>query len=106
RLYKNLKARKSVSLDMLVLPEVPEQKRISSLISATHPSNSNHGLAELMHHELASQMDYLVVCLDDDNRVLKSYGDSARFLRQENFNSNIVTLMPKPLALAFSTLRT
>src|SRR5690606_28190322 len=61
RLYKNLKARKSVSLDMLVLPEVPERKQIRSLLSETYPANSNHGLAELMHHELAAQMHYLVV---------------------------------------------
>src|SRR5690606_29774488 len=76
RIYRNLKARKSVSLDMLVLPEVPGQQRINNLVREENPINSNHGLLELMHHELASQMDYLVVCLDDEHQVLKSYGDS------------------------------
>jgi len=104
RIYKNLKARKSVSLDMLVLPEVLEQQRINSLVREESPASSNQGLLELMHHELASQIDYLVVCLDDEHQVLKSYGDSSKFLHQENFNSDILTLMPKPLALAFGTL--
>lgn len=104
RIYRNLKARKSVSLDMLVLPEMPGQQRTNGLVREENPINSNQGLLELMHHELASQMDYLVVCLDDEHRVLKSYGDSSKFLHQENFNSDILTLMPKPLALAFGTL--
>mgnify|MGYP001198481973 CR=1 FL=1 len=104
RIYKNLKARKSVYFDMLILPEVPGEHRINGLAREESPVNSNQGLLELMHHELASQMDYLVVCLDGENRVLKSYGDSSKFLHQENFNSDILTLMPKPLALAFGTL--
>src|SRR5690606_19355333 len=106
RIYKNLKARKSVSLDMLILPEVPGQQQINSLVREENPINSNQGLLELMHHELASQMDYLVVCLDDEHQVLKSNGDSSQLLYQENFNFDNLTLMPKPLALAFGTLHT
>lgn len=104
RIFKNRKARKSVSVDMLVLPEAPKQKPTAALASRDRLFSSNHGLADLVHHELASQLDYLLVCLDDSNRVIMSYGDSGKFLRQENFNSDILTLMPKPLALAFSTL--
>lgn len=104
RIYKNCKSRKSVSLDMLVLPEVPERQQFSSLTRGESFTNNHQALLEQMHHALASEMDYLVVCLDDDNNVVKSYGDSSKFLHQENFNSNIVTLMPEALALAFSTL--
>jgi two-component system CheB/CheR fusion protein len=58
-----------------------------------------------MHVDLAYQMDYLAVCVDEHNQVVKSYGDTTKYLLQKHFTADLVELLPKPLVVAFNTLR-
>ena len=57
-----------------------------------------------MHNSLADKRNYLVVCVDENNHVLKSYGDTTKYLLQKHFTSNLEELLPKPLAVAFHAL--
>jgi two-component system CheB/CheR fusion protein len=63
-------------------------------------------LDEAVNAALVSEMDYLVVCIDENKKVVRSYGDTTKYLLQKNFNSNLAELLPKPLAVAFNTLST
>ncbi len=71
--------------------------------NAKNPSNS---LAEAVNAALVNDLDTLVVCIDENQHVVKFYGDTTKYLLQKNFNSNLSELLPKPLAVAFNTLST
>src|SRR5579859_4497904 len=57
-----------------------------------------------MHENMARDLDQLVVCVNENNEVIKSYGDTKKYLLPRHFNSNLIELLPKPLAVAFSVL--
>jgi two-component system CheB/CheR fusion protein len=57
-----------------------------------------------MNESLAEKLHYLAVCIDADNQVIKSYGDTTKYLIHKHFISHLPELLPKPLAVAFNTL--
>jgi two-component system CheB/CheR fusion protein len=65
--------------------------------------NASKTVAEAMHIQLAAEQNYLAVCIDENNMVVKSYGNT-KYLNQGHFNLNFPELLPKPLAVAFNTL--
>ncbi|MEO6149380.1 MAG: CheR family methyltransferase, partial [Mucilaginibacter sp.] len=104
RLYKSVKSKREVSFETFCMPEMLGIKR------TPHPSplevspKTNHALAEAMNGALAFELGYLAICVDENKQVLKSFGDTTKYLIQQNFNSNLIELLPKPLAVAFNTL--
>ncbi len=58
-----------------------------------------------MNGNLVSELDQLTVCIDENNRVVKAYGDTTKYLLQKNFNLNLTELLPAALVLAFNTIR-
>jgi len=66
--------------------------------------NESSTLIEAVNLSLVKDLDYLVVCIDENNHVVKSYGDTTKYLLQKNFNSNLEELLPKPLKVAFNNL--
>ncbi|MVN22376.1 ATP-binding protein [Mucilaginibacter arboris] len=63
-------------------------------------------LDEVVTTALLSELGYLIVCIDKNSRVVKTYGDTTKYFLQKNFNDNLAKLLPKPLDIAFNTLRT
>ncbi|MEJ7685406.1 MAG: hypothetical protein WKG06_47710 [Segetibacter sp.] len=51
---------------------------------------------------LISDLGYLVVCIDENNEVIQTFGDTTKYLLQKNFNLNLAELLPKPLTVAFN----
>jgi two-component system CheB/CheR fusion protein len=106
KIYKNLESKRVLRFDAFMLPEVTEVKRTASPFSRNNTGkNITANLAEAMHVDLAYQMDYLAVCVDEHNQVVKSYGDTTKYLLQKHFTADLVELLPKPLVVAFNTLR-
>ncbi|AMR30106.1 chemotaxis protein CheR [Mucilaginibacter sp. PAMC 26640] len=104
KIYRNLKARRDVSFDAFTLPELLDIKRTPASQREESTISTSSKVAEAMHTKLAEQQDYLAVCIDENNSVVKSYGNTQYLLRQ-NFNLNLSEQLPKPLAVAFSTLK-
>jgi len=104
KIYRNLKARREVSFDAFTLPELLDIKRIPPVRREENTMSANSTIAEAMNTQLAEQQDYLAVCIDENNLVVKSYGHTQYLLRQ-NFNLILTEQLPKPLAVAFSTLK-
>jgi len=52
-----------------------------------------------------NEQGHLVVCIDETDRVIQTYGDTTKYLLQKNFNSNLIELLPKPLVIAFTNLK-
>ena len=105
KIYKNLETKRLLQFDTFSLPDTADLKRKTSAYEDTSQS-SNHSEAEKMQVSLAEDLDYLAICIDESNKVLRSYGDTAKYFLQKHYTSNLEELLPKPLAIAFNTLKT
>ncbi len=107
KIYKNLETKRSVSFDAFSFPDALDVKRIPSPFPAAGAiANTDPALAEAIHESLATELGYLAICVDENNFVVKSYGDTTKYLLPKHFSSNLTTLLPKQLAMAFNTLST
>ncbi len=106
RIYKNIEEKRLIRFDAFSLPDMLDLKRSSSFYSREDAAQNTNILAETVNVSLINELDCLVVCIDENNQVLKSYGDTTKYLLQQNFNLNLAELLPKPLAVAFNTLST
>jgi two-component system CheB/CheR fusion protein len=104
RIYKSLKNKRTAVFDTFAIPEILDVRRGSSTIREDTAKYMNNSLTENVNNILAHTMEYLAICTNQDNTVLKSYGNTAKYLIQQNFNTNLVELLPKPLAVAYNTL--
>ncbi len=105
KIYKNLETKRFVRFDAFSLPVLIDKKQtfpISSLKEII--TNGVNGLTEAVNKTLVNELDYLVVCVDENNQVVKSFGDTTKYLLQKNFKLNLAELLPRPLAVAFNTL--
>lgn len=104
KIYRNLEARKGASFDTFSLPEMLDNKPVPSGAARNEPTLPNNALSESLYQTLADDMGALIVCIDDQNQVVRSYGDTTRYLLPKHFSSNLTELLAKPLAVAFNTL--
>jgi two-component system, chemotaxis family, CheB/CheR fusion protein len=105
KIYRNMETKRGITFDTFSLPDLLDNKRFPShLTSNDEVKNSSPALAEAMSQGLAEDLDCLNVCINENNQVIQSYGNSARFLLQKHFTSDLTALLSKPLAVAFSTL--
>ncbi|MHB1178201.1 MAG: chemotaxis protein CheB [Daejeonella sp.] len=104
KIYKNLETKRSVSFDAFSMPELPEIKRAFPTFPTKEASKIVQPiLIDAIQLSLARELDYLMVCIDEEMQVVQSYGDT-KYLLQKHFTSNLTELLPKPLIVAFSTL--
>lgn len=104
KIYKNLETKRGISFDAFSLPELLDTKRTPSRFTQESLSKNTNTVAEAMQESLAGNLGYFAVCIDENYHVIKSYGNAAKYLLQKHFTSNLQLLLPKPLAVAFSTL--
>lgn len=103
RIYKKINTKHLISFDTFSLPESPNIKA-SLPIHEELSRGMGHNIADLMNDALANELGYLALCIDENGRVIKSYGSTYRYLLQQNFNSNLAELLPEQLAVAFKSL--
>ncbi|MBB6502619.1 chemotaxis protein CheB [Pedobacter cryoconitis] len=105
KIYRNLETKRAISFDAFSLPNLLDLKHMSSS-SAREPigKNMTNVIAETMNDRLAEVLNFMAVCIDENDSVIKSYGDTTKYLLQKHFTSNLAELLPKPLLVAFNTL--
>ncbi|MXV16683.1 CheR family methyltransferase [Hufsiella ginkgonis] len=103
KIYKSL-AQKHGKFDSYILPDPININYSPSSSARVDPAKAAGEIDELMHNNLAAVMDYVAICIDENKQVLRSYGDTTRYLLQKNFTRDLEALLPGPLALAFNTL--
>jgi two-component system CheB/CheR fusion protein len=105
KIYKNLETKRAISFDAFSMPDLRDTKHIPSRFSPDMAKTTNHNTpSEEIQESLAIKLDYLAVCIDENNQVIKSYGDTSKYLLHKHFSSNLSELLPKPLAVVFNTL--
>jgi len=106
KIYKNLETKRSISFDAVSMPgHLDEKSKPVRFVQENTTASANQMFAEAMHESIAVSLNYLAVCIDGDNQVIKSYGDTKKYLLHKHFSSNLPELLPKPLAVAFNTMR-
>jgi two-component system CheB/CheR fusion protein len=105
KIYRNLESKRGVNLDAFSLPNLSEVQRKPARLSEEFSSrNGNPDIVEAMMQNLTLNSKSLSVCINEDQQVIKSYGDTGRFLLQKHFTTNLLELLPKPLAVVLNTL--
>jgi two-component system CheB/CheR fusion protein len=105
KLYRNIKSKRIVSFDAFSMPDSIEVRNKSTYTGNEQvASDPLQSLVEIMHANLADEQDYLVVCVDENKEVIKSYGDTSKYLLPKLFTSNLEKLLPKKLGMVFNTL--
>ncbi|GGN03721.1 chemotaxis protein CheR [Dyadobacter beijingensis] len=106
KIYKKLDTLPSVNFEAFTIPEYVYHK--PSNLSPAQPEmikNPDRTLDGAINETVFSEEQRLIICIDESNKVLKSYGPTSRFLHQKNFTSDLTELMPGPLNIAFKTAR-
>ncbi|GGE41869.1 two-component system CheB/CheR fusion protein [Pedobacter psychrotolerans] len=105
KIYRNLETKRAVTFDAFSMPDYLDAKsKPAPSVHENTPAAINHTFAEAMHENLAENLDYLAVCVNANHQVIKSYGDTSKYLLHKHFSSNLSELLPKALAIAFNTL--
>ncbi|MRG43900.1 chemotaxis protein CheR [Chitinophaga sp. SYP-B3965] len=105
KIYKNLDIKRDVRFDNFSIPQPGDIKRTPSIsIRNIMPQSMGNALEEAMNDTLVNEMDCLVICIDENKQVFKSYGNTAKYLLQKNFSLDLLELLPKPMAIAFNAL--
>jgi two-component system CheB/CheR fusion protein len=91
KLYKNRQTRRQVHFDGFSVPHMIDIKEKRSFVE-NNIHNDNQSLPEAVTGKLVSAMDSLVLCVDEHNHVVKTYGDTTGYLLQKNFNTHLPEL--------------
>jgi two-component system CheB/CheR fusion protein len=106
KIYKNLETKRAISFDTFSLPQmtnVSEKKPFDTQTKSLQ--NTKDSLEEAVNLNLIEELNSLTICIDQNNHVIKTYGDTTKYLLQKNFNLNLTELLPGTLALAFNALK-
>ncbi|MBC6110927.1 PAS domain-containing protein [Pedobacter sp. CCM 8938] len=105
KIYRNIKSKRMFSFDAFSMPDTLEVKHRPAFASSEGMnSDSNSSLTEMMQVSLAEDLDYLALCIDEHKNVIKSYGNTSKFLLAKLFTTNLEKLLPKKLAMVFHTM--
>ena len=107
KLFRNLEAKRIVSFDAFTFPVLTERKSVVTDHQREEKTDSpNYSISDSINETLIAQLNCLVICVDKNKKVVKTYGDTSKYLIQQNFNNNLLDLLPRPLLVAFNTLAT
>jgi two-component system CheB/CheR fusion protein len=104
RLYRNLETRRIIHFDGFALPQMVDINENKMLRVRTNtPEKDNNHVTEGMMAMLAESLDFLAISIDENYMVIKTYGNTAKYLLQKNFNLHLPELLPRPLSIAFNS---
>ncbi len=102
KIYKSIGKKERVPFDAFSIPVLADLKSTTTFVSREMNLNAqNNNLSDAVNEAFMNELGYLLVCINEKNEVIKTYGDTTKYLLQKNFNRNLSDLLPKPLAIAF-----
>lgn len=105
KIFRNLESKRVVRFDAFTFPVLNERKPANpNYQRETKATIPNFSLSDSINETLVAQLNCLIICVDKNNQVIKTYGDTSKYLIQQNFNNNLLDLLPRPLLVAFNTL--
>ncbi|MEO5968144.1 MAG: chemotaxis protein CheB [Ferruginibacter sp.] len=106
KIYKNLETKRALNIDAFSMPQMTDiSEKIKIDPRKVSLQNTRNSLAEAVNSNLIEELDFLTLCIDEDNNVLKTYGDTTKYLLQKNFNLNLLDLLSDNISLAFNSIK-
>ena len=105
KVYKNQGSHHPVRFDSYSMPEVsykkltdtPQQKEQAYKVA-------DRTVGDAVNETVMKDLGQLVICIDQNERILKLYGDTTRFLLQKIMPTDFTELLPGPLAIAYNAI--
>ncbi|MDQ3393498.1 MAG: ATP-binding protein [Bacteroidota bacterium] len=101
RVYQKNSDSRSVRFDTFSLPVADDTKKVN--LPFTRPFNASYkkiNLVEEVNEAVMAICGYAGVCIDEKLNVVQSFGDLNKYVLQKPFNTNLLDLLPDPLATA------
>ena len=106
KIYKNLETKRAISFDTFSLPQMSKISQNNHVDKSKKSlPNTKDSLAEAVNLNLIEELNFLTICIDENNQVIKTYGDTTKYLLQKNFNLNLTDLLSDTIALAFNAMK-
>ena len=104
KIYKATKERQPILFDGFTEPALVNIKTAASSSKSEESSESlKISLPGMINQALMAELNYTLVCINEQNQVIQTFGDTTKYLLQKNFTLNLAELLPKPLAVAFAS---
>lgn len=104
KIYKVKELNRTVRFEGFSLPMLKDIKTMPPLpVPAEIKSSTADNLGDAVSKALLEELGHTVVCIDEHNHVVQTFGDTTKYLLQKNFTLNLAELLPKPLAIAFAS---
>ncbi|MCE7067017.1 chemotaxis protein CheB [Dyadobacter sp. CY326] len=105
KVYKNQGEDRPVRFESFSLPEVSYKKRADAPnVKEQAYKIPDRTLGDAVTETIVKDLGQLVVCIDQNERILKFYGDTTRFLLQKIMTTDFSELLPGPLAVAYNAI--
>ncbi|HRH47143.1 MAG TPA: CheR family methyltransferase [Panacibacter sp.] len=102
KIYKILEARRNVNFDVFSPPLLPDNNIIPAYNKAKE-QQKNIGLKDYLNETMMTELGYTGVCIDQNEHVVQTFGDTGKYLLPRMFNFDLKDLLPKTLAIAFKS---
>jgi len=104
KIYKNIEINPLVKFGTFSLPEVSYKQWDIPLLQEQGYKIPDRTLGDAVNETLMKELDQFLVVIDQNEKILKFYGDPARFLLPKLITAEFPELLPIPLAVAFKTV--
>lgn len=105
KVYKNQGSHHPVRFDSYSMPATTYKK----LADAPHQIDQTYKAADrtvgdAVNETVMKDLGQLVICIDQNERILKLYGDTTKFLLQRIMPNDFTELLSGPLAIAYNAI--
>jgi two-component system CheB/CheR fusion protein len=105
KVYKNLDSNQSVRFETFSLPQILYTKPPEFVSSREDTfKNFDRTLGDAVNETVMNDLGYLIICTDQNERILKFYGDTSKFLLQKILTADLTELLPTPLVIAYRSV--
>jgi two-component system CheB/CheR fusion protein len=103
KIYKNIETKRVLDVESFT-PVIIDRKTHSFQNDQKKQQQNNATNSPMIFDkELMISLGYVGLWVDENNQVISSFGDTSKVLLQKMFNHNLVDLLHKTLAIAYST---
>lgn len=104
RIYQNQDENQAFRFDAFSLPQISYNKPATGAAPPEGFLKSvDRTLGDAINETLMRDLQGLIICIDQNYKILKSYGETSRFLLQKIMTMDLMELLPPALAVVFKS---
>ncbi len=104
KIYKNISNHHLLGFDTFSIPEFSDFKKPIYPLQGIKHTQDMDTIIEKMYDNVLQGSGSLTLCVDENKNVIKSLGNTSRFLKPKNFTTFLPDILPKALLTAFNSV--